>query len=263
MAQPTAWVTPDAFGAPNGVGGAVALRAEVTPYITGSALSSHDVATWWFNPVNIDTPVAVANLCVYKSFNASVPQATSANSSGTERYSYQHGVSLFTRQDYGANSTNLSCIKTGSFGLTAGMTYSSGSQSYAMSWVTDTTGGLGTFSTTSGAGNWSRYATGQKVIKIPIATVLPVGEYFIAHKHGSTAATTGSSVVLLSVSNLHIVPQELWHGVLGSTNAYIEYLYGPNDIGFGAASAVTTNATMAGSVLTHAAKLFVQYLSAF
>jgi hypothetical protein len=258
MAQPTAWANPDVFK------GNVAVRGEGLPYITGSAYSSHAPASWWFQPLNVPAPLVIANVYVYKSLNASVAQATSANSSGTEFYSYKHGISFFQRQDNGANSTNFSCIKTASGGLTAKMTYSSGSQSFAMSWLTDSTGGLGTFSTTSGAGNWSSYATGVKVFQIPAAITLSAGEYFVAHQHSSTAATTGSSVVLLSASNLHVAPQLQTYGVLGSSQASLAFRGGPAGYGLGIASAVTTNATMAASVVSATTQNFwVQNYSAF
>ena len=254
---PTAWASPDAFKGP------LVSRAEIFPYVTGTAYSSHAPANWYFNPFYLDAPLAVSNLYGYKSFNAVVPTATSANSSGTERWSYKHGISIFTRQDYGANSTNLSCVGTASGGLTAGMTYSSGSQSFAMSWVTDTTGGVGSFSTTSGAGNWSSYATGVKMFQIPFYTTLSAGEYFIAHQHSSTTATTGSNVTLMSVSNLHIAPLLQTAGVFGSTNASIATVGGPAGLGIGPASAVTTNATMAASVISAAtANIWVHNFSA-
>jgi hypothetical protein len=239
-----AWDAPDVFK------GNVAVRGEGFPYITGTAFSSHAPASWWFQPVNALAPIVVNNVWVFKSFNAVVPQATSANSSGSEGYTYAHGISVFQRQDNGANSTNLSLVKTGLGQLTATMSYSSGSQSFGMSWLTDTTGGAATFSTTSGAGNWSSYATGIKAFQVPIGAALAPGEYFIAHQHSSTTATSNSNVTLLSVSNLHVAPLVNTYGLLGNSSASIASVAGPVGLGNGVASAVTTNATMAASVVS-------------
>ena len=250
-----AWDYPDAFK------GAL-TNLDLTPVLTGSAYSSHAPASWWFHPVVIQEPVAAAYVNVYKSLNAAVPAATSQNSSGTYNYSYGHGISIFQRQDYGANSTNYTCIKTAMGGITAALTFSSGSQSFAMSWATDTTGGASTFSTTSGAGNWSSYLTGPKILGIPLGMALQKGEYWFAHQHSSTTAQTGSNVTIMSVSNLHIAPQVVTYGMLGSTVTLANGA--PGDIGLGIASAVTTNASMPSTVVSASvANRWVQNLSAF
>lgn len=231
-------------------------RWEPYPIVTGTAFSSHAPGSYWFHPLVLPEPLTVANVNVVKSLNAVVPGATNAASTGSEGYSYAHSMWVFQRQDYGANSTNLQYLTSASGGLTATLVYSGtgiggASQSFGMSWVTNSTGGQGTFSTTSGAGNWSSYATGAKLLPIPFVTLLPAGEYFIAHAHSSTTATSNSNVTLLSVSNLHIAPQLVTYGVLGSTAASVAFS-AQQGIGLGVASAITTNATMPGSVISAA-----------
>jgi hypothetical protein len=228
--------------------------------VTGYGVSSHGPASAVFHPINLDQPLALANIYVVKSINASVPGATNASSTGSEGYTYAHSISVFRRQDYAANSSNLVFVASASGGLTAAMNYAGtgvggASQTYAMSWLTDTTGGKATFSTTSGAGNWSSYATGVKRFQIPFNTFLSAGEYFFAHQHSSTAATSGSNVVLLSVSNFQIQPTALTFGVLGSSQASL------SGVGAGIASAVTTNDSMASSVISANANQWVQYFS--
>ena len=241
-----------AVDSPDVFKGNVAKNHEGYPYVTGTAFSSHQPASWWMQPLVLDAPMAIANIYVYKSINAVIPGKTSQNSSGTYLYSYKHGVTLFSRQNNDASSTNLSAIKTGSGGFFAGLTVSSSSQSFSMGWVTDSTGGMSTISTTSaGAGNYSSSLTGNKIFPIPFVTALPVGEYFIAHQHSSTTAGTQSSnVTIMSFSNLHIAPQLLNYGVFGGTNATEASLGGPAGIGLGVASVMTTNATVAASVVS-------------
>jgi hypothetical protein len=106
--------------------------------------------------------------------------------------------------------------------------------------------------------------TGPKIFPVPLNAVLSVGEYFIAHQHSSTTGTTGSNVTLLSFSNLHVAPQVNSYGVLGSTQASLAFRGGPAGMGLGVASAVTTNATMAVSVISASVQQFwVQHFSAF
>lgn len=205
-------------------------------------------ASYNFYPMILPNAVAISNIVIAKSLNCSIPQATSQNSSGTDVYSYSHGFSFFTRQGYGASSTNISCVATASGGFTAGVTYSSGSQSYGISWVSDTTGGTTSFSTTSSDGNWTSYATGMKTLAIPFVTILPAGEYFVAQGLSTTAGTTGSSVVLLSVSNQKINLGNYSYGGFNVSASYASSNYG--GIGFGRASAITTNATMGANAIT-------------
>lgn len=235
-------------------------RFEPYPLLSGSAVSSHAPASWFFNAVQLPQPVALSHVNVFKSMNAAVPGATSENSSGTERYSYTHGLTVFTRQNYGTGSTNLSYLTTASFGLTGGMTYSSGSQTMALSWVTNTAGGTSSFSTSLENGGWSSYLTGPKMFRIPMITTLTAGEYWFAHRHSSTTGTTGSDVTLLSFSNLHIAPQLFTFGTVTSSAIFASGALAAG-IGDGIASAVTTNNTMAGSVITASAVKNLWYMN--
>jgi len=237
-------------------------RFEPYPFITGSAYSSHAPANIYFSPFVLQDPLAVQYLNVFKSMNASVPGAQSQNSTGSAGYSYSHGVSLFRRVAWDTgNNTNFSFIGSASFGLSATLTYGSATQTFDMRWVTDTTGGTSGYATsgTQGSG-WSSYATGPKMIEIPWNTVLPAGEYFIAHQHSSTTNTSQSNITLLSFSNLHIAPQLITFGSLGGSSTYA--WLGVSGEGLGVASAVTTSDTMAASVVSASVvNLWVQQFS--
>jgi hypothetical protein len=228
--------------------GIAVRRNDPFPYVTGSAYSSHPPATTYFHPLILQEPLFIGDINVVKSLNAVVPTATSAASAGSEVFSYAHLVTFFVRQDYAANSTNLTSYASCSFGLTASLSYTSVSQTAGLAWNTDATGGTSLFSTTSGAGNWSSYFTGAKAIAIPANIYLTQGEYFVAHAHSSTTATSNSNITLLSVSNLHVAPQVNTVGALGFSVSNASM--GPYGFSGGVASAVTTNATMPGSVVS-------------
>jgi hypothetical protein len=198
----------------------------------------------------VQEPIIVSNINVVKSLNASVPGATSAASAGTERFSYSHGVTLFTRNGYGASSSQISQVATASWGMTAGFTYTSTSGSLIISYVTNSTGGTTSTNTTSNGVNWSNWLVGQRVVGIPMVTTLQPGEYWLAHAHSSTTGTTNSNVTLVSVSNLHIAPQLVGAVAPFGTSGTVESVQPWNG---GLASAVTTNNTMALSVLTASA----------
>lgn len=230
---------------------------EPFPIISSSAYSSHAPASWAFIAWNQPTAVAVKNLVFANSMNASVPGATSQASTGSEAFSYQMAATLFSRQGYGASSTNISQMATASVGLTATLSYASTAQSFAMSWVTDTTGGTTSFSTTSNAGNWSSYATGPKLMSMPFVTTIPAGEYFLAFQHSSTTATSNSNVTLLSMSNLIQQWPVVTVGTLGGSVTIGSLGY--DGAGFGIASAVTTNNTMALSVISASAQPLIYF----
>lgn len=217
--------------------------------ISNTAFTSHQPASWWVNPVILEADVAFSAINVWHSFNASVPAATSVASTGTERYSYSQGVTVLSRNGFGASSTQLSYFTTASFGLTAGLSYSSTSQSFVMSWVTNSTGGTSSFNTTSSSGNWSSFITGPKLIQIPFNTTLTQGEYFFAFNHSSTSGTTNSNVTLLSISNLHFTAQSLTYGILGFSQASFSS-NALEGLGYGVASAMTTNNSMAMTVIS-------------
>jgi hypothetical protein len=225
--------------------------SEPFPIVTGTAYSSHAPASWWFNRVLLDNPLAISNIYVVKSLNAVVPTDTIVGSSGTNKHSYSHGITIFSRQNYGAQSSNLTTVTTASMGYTASLSYTGTAQSAAFSWVTNTTGGTTSFSTTSSDGGWSVYFTGPKQFAIPCVMTLQQGEYFFAHAHSTTTGTAGNSnFTLMSFSNLHIAPAVINSqlGILGSSQTFASL--NPWGMGGGIASAVTTNASMAGSVIS-------------
>jgi hypothetical protein len=218
------------------------------PYVTGQATSSHAPASFWFSKINLDWPVAVSYANVLKSLNVSAPGMSSQNSSLTNKFSYSHGLTLFTRQDFAGNSSNMSQWTTASFGMTGTLSQSSSSASVALSWVTNSTGGTTSFSTTSGSNLWTNFFTGMQMFRIPLVTTLTPGEYFIGQAHSSTTATVGSNFTLLSVSNFHVVPQSNSFATITSSGSLVAS--SPDGGGIGVASAVTTNNTMALSVVS-------------
>lgn len=242
-AGPAAWNTPDAF-----VGRPQLNAYEPYPIVSSTAYSSNAPASWEFVPWIQLQSATVKNLVCAVSMNAVVPGATSQASTGSEGYTYGLSAFLFSRQDYDGNSTNLSYLNSGAFVLTASLGYSSTSQAFNMSWVTDSSGGTSAFTTTSNAGNWSSFGTGPKLISIPFVTTLTAGEYWMAFQHSSTAATSNSSVALHSFSKL----QQQWPvvtiGTLGGSATIASS--GPCGMGIGVASAITTTATMAASVIS-------------
>lgn len=220
------------------------------PIITGTGSSSHAPASAWFSKMNLDCPVAVSFANVFKSLNVSAPGMSSQNSSLTNKFSYSHGLTIFTRQDFAGNSTNMSQWTTASFGMTGSLSQSSSSASVALSWVTNSTGGTTSFSTTSASNLWTNFFTGQQMFRIPLVTTLTPGEYFLGQQHSSTTATVGSNFTLLSVSNIHVVPQSMTIATITSSGSL--GASSPDGLGIGIASAVTTNNTMAISVISAA-----------
>jgi hypothetical protein len=218
------------------------------PIISGTAVSSHAPASFWFSRMILDWDVAVSYANILKSLNVSAPGMSSQNSSLTNKFSYSHGLTFFTRQDFAGNSSNMSQWTTASFGMTGSLSQSSSSASVALSWVTNSTGGTTSFSTTSGSNLWTNFFTGMQMFRIPLVTTLTPGEYFIGQAHSSTTATVGSNFTLLSVSNLHVAPQPNTFATITSSGSL--GASSPDGQGLGVASAVTTNNTMAMSVVS-------------
>jgi hypothetical protein len=217
-------------------------------YQTGSQVVSYAPSNTVFNRVILPANVAMSNANLVLSFNVGPPTATSTASTGAARYSYAYTMYVFTRQNFSASSTRMSYLTSGSFGLTAGVSYSSTSQSFVMSWVTDSTGGTTSFNTTSSNAAWSNFMTGRKIVPVPLVTTLTAGEYFIGFGHSSTTGTTQQNTTLLSVSHFAIGGQQTTAtiGRFGSSgsNAALNF----NGFGHGQVSAITTNNTMAMSV---------------
>lgn len=241
---PTAWNSPDFF-----VGKTILSAYEPYHVVSNTAYSSESPASnffvWWNQPV----PVAVKNIVYAASMNAVAASASSVASSGSEAYSYAYSANLYQRQDYSANSSNLSWINSASFGLTATLSYTSTAQTFGMSWVTDSTGGTAAFTTTSNAANWSSFATGAKSISVPFVTTLPPGEYWLAFQHSSSTATSNSNITLLSFSQLH----QVWpQGSMGSLGDSVGNVSQGFQGLYGSASAITTGAgsTMPASVIS-------------
>jgi hypothetical protein len=219
------------------------------PGVSASAVSSHAAGTYFFHRVFLPNPLVISNVNLVKSYSAVAPTGTSTNSSGTNVYSYAHTLAIFRRQDFGANSSNISYVTSASFGMTAAHTYtSSTAQSYAISWVTNSTGGTSSFSTSTSNSSWATAVTGLKVWKMPLVATLSAGEYFFAHQHSTTRASTGQSGSILAMNNLHFVPQV--GGTVGTIGSSGIAFSGIQGAGQGVASAITTNATMAISVVS-------------
>jgi hypothetical protein len=165
---PTAQNFPDAF-----VGKVTLSAYEPFPIVSSTVYSSDAPASIQFIPWVQPGPVGLRNIIFPVSMNAVVPTATSQASTGSEGYSYGFTANIYSRQDYGANSTNLVTYATGSGGLTASLGYSSTSQSFVIKWATDGSGGTSQFTTTSADGNWSSFATGPKFLSHPLQPDLP------------------------------------------------------------------------------------------
>jgi len=250
---PTAVNNPDFFVGRPGLISAF----EPYPIISSTAYSSDAPASFQFIPWVQPTAIGAKNLVFQLSMNAAVPIATSAASTGSEGYSYGFTANIFSRQDYGANSTNLVTYTTASGGISASMGYSSTSQVFQLSWVTDSTGGTSSFSTTSNAGNWSSFATGPKFFSVPLNTFLSAGEYWLGLQHSSTAATSNSALTFLSFSKL----LQQWPVVtIGSLGGSATLAFsGPDGMGIGVASAITTSTTMAASVISASTQPLVYF----
>src|SRR5229473_1402363 len=250
---PTALNSPDFFVGRPGLISAF----EPYPIISSTSYSSDTPASIQFIPWDQPAAVGAKNLVFQISMNAAVPAATSAASIGSEGYSYGVTCDIFSRQDYGANSTNLVTYTTASGGISASLGYSSTSQVFQMSWVTNNTGGTSSFSTTSSDGVWSAFATGPKFFSVPLNTFLSAGEYWLALQHSSTAATSNSALTFLSFSKLlqqwPVVTVESLGGSVTLASSGID------GMGIGIASAITTSSTMAGSVISAATQPIVYF----
>lgn len=228
---------------------------EPFPIVTGTSFSSHQPASWWFNRVVLPAPVAASNINVAKTQSLTFPGGTSQNSSGTATYTYSHGITVFTRQDYSGNYSNLTTWTTASFGVTASASYSSSSGTLSYVWVTDTTGGTSSYSTTSNsAGGISAVFSGVHIVALPCLTTFPAGEYFFAHQHSSTFASAAGGnafAAFLSFSNMHIAPPVAGgNGVVSFGQSLVSTTLAVWGGGAGVASAITTNNTMGMNAIT-------------
>lgn len=243
-------------------GGAAGITYSIFPIqdglnvvATGSAVSSAGTQ-YMFEPCMIEANLSVSNVWMHKSIALST--GTSSNSSGRQSYSYVHSMYIFRRSDYGANSNSLSFYTSASYGFSASRSHTSNSNSFSAAWVTNSTGGTSSWSTSSAGQNFSSYIVGARFIAIPLVTSFSQGEWFIAHRHSSTSATVNSNATLCSF-NAYIVSVQSGVGfvlpLLGTNSSLSNPIFG---IGWGSASAITTNAAMAASVITNNSSLIAQ-----
>jgi len=196
----------------------------------------------------VDDPVAFRWLNVVKSVSVGVPAGSSSNTQQTFLFNYKHEARIFRRSDMGASSLSLSHYTSGSIGVTYSFVHTSTSMVASLIYVTNSTGGTTSQSTTSNAtANLVAFFNGARIFRIPFGpTTLSDGEWFLAQGHSSTnASTAGTASALWNVSNLHVAPQHL-SGIqfLGSTNATSAHVGYRWPMIQGVANAITTNAAM-------------------
>ena len=217
---------------------------------SGSLANSLNAQSVYFNYFFIHDVLSFSGLQIVKSFSAAAPGATSEASTGTARFTMTDGVTLFTRVAADISSSQLSSYLTLSGGFTAGLSYSGTSQSFAMSWVTNSAGGTKSFGVTSSDSGWDRFITGRRSLFLPYAGTINSGEYFICFANKSTSATTQSNIAILSASYLCFSNQSLSFLPLGeaSSDSFRRMLGGgwfAPDGGFGnpASSLLTASTT--------------------
>jgi hypothetical protein len=222
----------------------------------GSGASSHGTQ-YFFSPLHMDSPISISNVWLGKFM--SITSGSSSNSSGRQSYSYVHSLYLFKRDNFGTGSTNLSYYTSASYGFSGSRSHTSNNNSVTCAWVTDSTGGTSTWSTASAGLNFSSYFSGLRFFAVPLVTSLSQGEWFVAHRHSSTSGTVNSNATLFTINNLN------WTFSTGV--GYIIPLFGTNStlsnpfhgIGFGSASAITTNATMPATAISAGGSLQMQH----
>lgn len=243
--MPKAWDSPDAF-----VGRATLSAYEPWPIVTGSQYSSVNPASvavvHWVQP----TPIAASNVVVLNTMNVGVPGATSQASTGSLGYSYALSAFMYSRQDYTANSSNLAFVNSGSFGMTASLGYSSTSQVYGLSWVTNTSGGTSNTTVSSADAGWSNFASGIRVLNVPLQTTLTAGEYWMMFQHSSSSASSVSNVTLQSMSLLQQVQANTFAAGFFGASTTVGAALGPGQNVGVVAAPLTTNATMPLSAVT-------------
>jgi hypothetical protein len=227
-------------------------------FITGSAYSSHDSRTTYWQPMFFDDALGIKAAFVQKSISMAFPAGTSSNTTQEFRHFYTHAVSLFKRKDYANSSLSLTYLTHGSFVATLRFTHNSTSMCFTLSYNTDSAGGTSTYQTTSNAtANLAAFFNGPRMIRVPMpATTLTGGEYWIAQAHSSnSSATSGTATVMISYSNLHLVDQlgvrAAMFATSNQTNATSESLGPYWPVPRGVANAHTSNADMNMSAISH------------
>jgi hypothetical protein len=246
--------------------GGVVNLSNFEPYnlYTGTSVSSFSPASYVFNTFNLPCYVAMIEINLAKSFNMVLASRTSVNSAGSNGWSLSQSFYLFKRSDYGANSSILSCITSASGAMSFSHTYSSvTNQALKVSMVTDSTGGLTTWSTQSASNAFTSYWTGRKQLPIPLVTTLGPGEYWVAHRVSSASNSSGSNATgFVLMSNLQVTLPTITigsFGFAGTTNAIFNG-FSPAKHGMGYASAITTNAAMNVTNISTNASNHLQYM---
>jgi len=250
--------------APGGGGGATMSRWE--DYLMGisTTVTSLAPADAYFQPFILPAPVAMSNINLLKSFNFGMPAATSVASSGSQRYSYSQGISLFSRVTAGGATSQMSMVTTASMGFTMLFSYTSTSEMLSATWVTNSTGGTTSWGTTSSNNSLSSYWTGVKYFPVPLLTTLTAGEYWMGYGMSTTASTTNSGVTILSISQMGSSIAANTYGVLGNTSAGSRASFFNGGVGYGSVltAGVVTNNTMAISTISaSSATMQLQYFN--
>jgi hypothetical protein len=218
----------------------------------------------YFQPFILPTPVAVSNINLLKSFSFGMPTATSQASSGSQRYSYSQGISLFSRVTAGGATSQMSVVTTASMGFTMLFSYTSTSEMLSATWVTNSTGGTTSWGTTSNSNNLSSYWMSAKYFPVPLATTLTAGEYWMGYGMSSTTANANVNVTILSINQIGSSIGANTFGVLGNTSAGSRASLFNGGQGYGSVlvGGVVTNNTMPISTISASnATMQLQYFN--
>jgi len=177
---------------------------------------------------------------------------------GATDHLYQDGYSDFQRNGY-QTGISMDWSPSKHDNITASATYNHfANNSESLTKIQqDSTGGTSSFSTSSADAGWSAFVTGPKYLSVPFSTSLSAGEYWLAVQHSSTTNTSNSNITMLSFSKL----LQQWPVVtVGSLGASVTLASsGPEGMGIGVASAITTNTTMAASVISASTQPLVYF----
>lgn len=223
------------------------LHEDLIGFNTGTVATSEGTQYIWM-PLHIDNPISISQVMMLNSMTWTT--GSSSNSSGRQSFSYALSLYVFRRSDFGANSASLTYHTSASGGLSASRSHTSNQNSISIAWVTNSTGGTSSFSTTGTGSAWQTGLSGPRFFMVPLVTSLSQGEWFIARRHSSTTGTAGSNATLLSISAIAFTMQTGLGMVMpiGSSNSNLSNPF--HGIGFGSASAITTNAVMDGTVIS-------------
>lgn len=225
------------------------LHEDLIGFNTGSVATSEGTQYIWM-PLHMDNAISISQVMMLKSM--SLLTLSSSNSSGRQSMSYALSMYIFRRSDFGANSASLTYHTSASGGLSVSRSHTSNQNSISIAWVTNSTGGTSSFSTTGTGSAWVTGLTGPRFFMVPLVTSLSQGEWFLARRHSSTTggAGYGSSSNPLSISAFAFTLQSGLGMVMpiGSSNSNLSNPF--HAIGFGSATAITTNAAMNATVIS-------------